>query len=156
KNRADTSAIDEIKARVADFEAQHARIPSLTDLMVIVGIGLGVVGLAHAIAVPVAAWFEANVAWAAQFSLTSSFVWMVLAAATAGVGRGFTPARRYEGAGASRVGSLCLCSLSASIGMQMDLMAIFDRPWLFVLGAIWMSVHVLVLWSAAKLVRAPL
>lgn len=156
KNRADTSAIDDIKARVAAFEAQHARIASLTDLMVIVGIGLGVVGLAHAIAVPVAGWFEANVAWAARFSLTSPFVWMVLAATTMGIGLSFTPARRYEGAGASRVGSLCLYFLIASIGMQMDLMAIFDRPWLFVLGAIWMSVHVLVLWSAAKLVRAPL
>ena len=29
-------------------------------------------------------------------------------------------------------------------------------PWLFLLGAIWMATHVLVLWVVAKLLRAPL
>lgn len=156
RSGADTSAIDEIQARVAAFHAQHARIPTLTDLMVIVGVALGTVGLAHAFATPTAAWFSANVPWAAQLSLTSPFVWMVLAATAMGIGMSFTPARLLEGAGASRIGSLFLYFLIASIGMQMDLMALFDRPWLFLLGLIWMSVHILVLWGAARLVRAPL
>lgn len=152
----DTSAIEEIKRRVAEFEAQHACIPSLTDLMVIVGVGLGVVGLSHAVAIPIARWFDTNVAWAAQFSLTSPFVWMVLSATGIGIALSFTRARQLEGAGASRIGSLCLYFLIASIGMQMDLMALLDRPWLFLFGAIWISVHILVLYGAARLVRAPL
>lgn len=156
KNLADTRAIEEIKTRIAEFDAQHARIPSLTDLMVIVGVGVGTVGLAHAMAIPTADWFDANVSWAAQFSLTSPFVWMVLTATAIGISLSFTPARRLEGAGASRLGSLCLYFLIASIGMQMDLLALLDRPYLFLLGVIWIGVHILVLWGAAKLTRAPL
>ncbi len=156
RSGADTSAIDEIQARVAAFEARHARIPTLTDLMVIVGVAFGTVALAHAFAEPTAAWFADNAAWAAQLSLTSPFVWMVLSATAVGIAMSFTPLRRLEGAGASRLGSLFLYFLIASIGMQMDLKALLDRPWLFLLGVIWMSVHIAALWTAAKLVRAPL
>ena len=41
RNGADTRAIDEMKARISAYEAQNARIPSMTDLMVIVGVALG-------------------------------------------------------------------------------------------------------------------
>ena len=156
RSGADTRALDELTAHVAAYEAEHARIPSLTDLMLIVGVAFGVVGLAHAIAVPVAGWFEAHVSWAAQVSLTSPFVWMVVLSTTFGLMLSFTRARRLEGAGASRVGTLLLYFLIACIGMQMDLLALLDRPWLFALAAVWMLTHVLILWIAARLVRAPL
>lgn len=155
RNGADTRAIDEMKERVAQLQARTARIPSLTDLMVLVGTAFGIVALAHAVAAPLAAWFGANVSWASQFSLDSSFVWVVVLSTTAGLLLSFTPARGLEAVGASRVGSLLLYFLIAAIGMQMDLLALFDRPWLFLLGAIWMSVHILVLWTAARLLRAP-
>ena len=40
--------------------------------------------------------------------------------------------------------------------MQMDFMQLADRPLLLLLGAVWMAVHVLVLWGAARIVKAPL
>ena len=152
----DTSALDEMKAKIAAYEAEHARIPNLTDLMVIVAIGFGGVGVAHAIANPVAGWFAANVSWAAQFSLTSPFVWVVVIATTIGLGLSFTRARRIEAAGASKLGSVMLYFLIACIGMQMDLLALLDRPWLFLLGVIWMATHVAVLLIVLKLTRVPL
>lgn len=158
RNRADTRAIEEIQDRVTEFHARHARIASMSDLFTIVGLGLGVVALAHSLATPAAGWLGANTTWASRMSLDSSFVWMVLSATAMGIGLSFTPARRLEGAGASRVGSLFLYFLIASIGLQMDLKSLFDAEgaWLLLLGAIWMSVHIAVLWCAAKLVRAPL
>jgi uncharacterized membrane protein len=152
----DTSALDEMKAKIAAYHAEHARIPSLTDLMVIVAVGFGAVGLAHAIANPLAAWFAANVSWAAQFSLTSPFVWVVVIATTIGLGLSFTRARRIEAAGASKLGTVMLYFLIACIGMQMDLLALLDRPWLFLLGVIWMATHVAVLLLVLKLTRVPL
>jgi uncharacterized membrane protein len=152
----DTTALDEMKARIAAYHAEHARIPSLTDLMVIVAVGFGAVGIAHAIANPLAAWFAANVSWAAQFSLTSPFVWVVVIATTIGLGLSFTRARRIEAAGASRLGTVLLYFLIACIGMQMDLLALLDRPWLFLLGVIWMATHVAVLLIVLKLTRVPL
>ena len=158
RNGADTRAIEEIKNKVSDFHARHGRIASLNDLFMIVGVGFGVVAIAHALATPAAGWLGANTSWASRMSLDSPFVWMVLSATAMGIGLSFTPARRLEGAGASRVGSLFLYFLIASIGLQMDLKSLFDAEgaWLLLLGAIWMGVHIVVLWSAAKLVRAPL
>lgn len=152
----DTRALDEMKLRVAEYEAANARIPSLTDLMLIVAVAFGSVGLAHAIAAPLAAWFGANVDWAARFSLDSAFVWVVVISTSIGLLLSFTRVRRIESAGASKIGSLFLYFLIACIGMQMDLLALLDRPWLFLLGVIWMAVHVAVLWAAAWALRVPL
>lgn len=153
---ADTTAIDEMQARIAAYQAANVRVPTLTDLMIIIGVGFGIVGLAHALAAPVAGWFAANFERAAEFSLDSTFVWVVMLATVAGLGLSFTRARKLEDAGASRIGTVCLYILIASIGMQMDFTELFDRPELILIGLIWMMVHLGVLWFAAKLVKAPL
>ena len=46
--------------------------------------------------------------------------------------------------------------LIACIGMQMDFMKLAGRPELLAIGVIWMLTHILVIWSAARLVKAPL
>lgn len=155
RSGADTSALDELKERIASYQAQHDRIASLTDLMMIVGIALGVVGLAHALASPLAAWFAANVSWARQVSLHEPFVWIVVLSTLAGLALSFTRARTLDGAGASKIGTLFLYFLIATIGMQMDLVALLDKPLLLLLGVIWISVHILLLWFAARLLHVP-
>jgi len=155
RSGADTAAIDEMKSRIAAHEAANARIPTLTDLMVIVAVAFGLVGLAHAIANPVSTWFG-GFDWASRFSLDSSFVWVVVISTLAGLLLSFTRARRLEDAGASKIGTVFLYFLIACIGMQMDFMKLFDRLELIAIGGIWMLVHVLVIWGAAKLVRAPM
>lgn len=156
RSGADTRALDDLKQRIGAFQAAHARIPTMTDLMVIVAIGFGGTGLAHAIAAPLARWFGARFDWASQFSLDSPFVWVVIIATTIGLVLSFTRVRRIEAAGASRVGSVLLYFLIACIGMQMDLLSLADRPWLFLLGLIWMAVHVAVIYLVARLLRVPL
>ena len=49
RSGADTSAIDEMKERISAYEAANARIPTLSDLMVLIGLAFGIVGLAHAV-----------------------------------------------------------------------------------------------------------
>ncbi len=152
---ADTSAIKEITRRIEAFHAEHGRVTTLTDLMVMVGLAFGVVAVAHAVAGPIAAFFG-QFAWSTQLNLNSSFLWLVLSATTAGLLLSFTKLRRLEGAGASALGSVMLYFLIASIGLQMDLRALVEVPWLLVLGIIWMLVHIIVLFTAAKLLKAPL
>ncbi|HZH43623.1 MAG TPA: DUF819 family protein [Lysobacter sp.] len=153
--RADTRAIDELRERLAAFQAQHARIASLSDLMIIVGVAFGTVGLAHAIAGPLAAWFASDVPWSRAVSLHEPFVWVVLLSTLAGLGLSFTRVRLLEGAGASKIGQLLLYFLIASIGMQMDILALFDRPWLFLLGLVWIAVHIALLWAIGRLLKVP-
>ncbi|MEJ1096074.1 MULTISPECIES: DUF819 family protein [unclassified Pseudoxanthomonas] len=155
RSGADTTAIDDLKERIAKYQAEHARIASLTDLMIIVGVAFGAVGLSHAVAAPAAAWFAANVSWSPQVSLDKPFVWVVVLSTMIGLLLSFTRARTLEGAGASKFGSLFLYFLIACIGMQMDLLALLDRPWLFLLGLLWIAVHIVILWVVGKLLHVP-
>lgn len=154
---ADVSAIEDLRRRIEGYQAQHARNPSLTDLMLILAVALGATGLAHALTDPLVAWIGSLPAeWDLRnYSLTARFFWITLLATTFGLALSFTRARSLEGAGASRIGSAMLYLLVATIGMQMDLGALFERPWLFVLGLIWIAVHGGLMLLVAKLIRAP-
>jgi len=155
RSGADVAAIETLKQRLTSYQQQHQRIASLADLMIIVGLAFGAVGLSHAIAGPAAAWFGANVSWAKQVSLHEPFVWVVVLSTFIGLGLSFTRARTLDGAGASKIGTLFLYYLIACIGMQMDILALLDKPWLFALGVIWISVHIALLWMLGRLLRVP-
>ena len=66
-----------------------------------------------------------------------------------------TKARRYEGAGASKLGSVFIYILVAIIGMKMDLRLAFEEPQLILVGIIWMLFHAALLFLVAKWIRAP-
>ena len=155
---ADTSAIDELKERMDAYQVQNARNPTLADLMIILGIGLGTTALAHFLAAPLVEWIKTlPPEWRLEdYSLTSTFFWMVVIATTIGFLLSFTKARTMEGAGASKIGTVMLYFLIASIGMHMDLKALVDKPWLFLLGFIWILTHGVILLAVTKLIRAPL
>ncbi|MFZ5638095.1 MAG: DUF819 domain-containing protein [Pseudomonadota bacterium] len=155
---ADTSAIEDLKRRIERYQAEHSRNPGLTDLMIIVGVGLAATGLAHFVTDAIVPWIKSMPAeWRLQdYSLDKPFFWITLGATTIGLLLSFTPARRLEGAGASKIGSVMLYVLVATIGMQMDLAALLERPWLFVLGLIWIAFHGGLMLLVAKLIRAPL
>ncbi len=67
----------------------------------------------------------------------------------------FTKAKTYEGAGASKIGSLFIYILVASIGMQIDLKGFLSNLDIIAVGAIWMTIHALILIVVAKLIKAP-
>lgn len=155
RSGADTAALEDLKQRVEAYRAQHERIPTLADLMVIVGLAFGVVGAAHALAEPLSAWFKVHVAWASQVSLDAPFVWVVALCTLAGLSLSFTRARALEGAGASTIGTLLLYFLIASIGMQMEIGALFDKPLLLLLGAVWLCFHIALLWLVGRWLNVP-
>lgn len=156
KTGADTSAISDLKQKVEQFQAKHARIPTLADLMIIVAIGLGVTGFAHLFADNITPFFVEHFPNTDRFSFHSKFFWMIVFATTVGITLSFTRARELEGVGASRVGSAFLYILIATIGMKMDVTMILDTPVYFVIGVIWMVIHAGLMLLVAKLLKAPL
>ena len=153
--KADSSSIEALKVNLAGYQAKIARIPNLTDLMIILAVGLGVTGLAHIGADIIAPWISLNAPRLAKFSLTSKFFWLIVIATTGGLILSFTKLKKYEGAGASKVGSVFLYILVATIGMKMDALAILDNPDLFLIGIIWMLIHVIILLAVGKIIKAP-
>jgi uncharacterized membrane protein len=152
---ADTSAIEDLKRRVEAFHAEHARLLNLPDLILIVAVGFGATGLAHALADVIAPWIAANAPGLARLSLTSSFFWIVVTATSIGLALSFSPARRLEGAGASKIASGMLYILVATIGLGMDVAAVFSNPGLFAVGGTWMLIHATLIIAVARLIRAP-
>ncbi len=88
-------------------------------------------------------------------TLRSPYPSVQVISTTCGLALSFTRARNLEGAGASKLGSLLLYFLIACIGMQMDLLALLERPWLFALGLIWIAVHIVLLLALAMALKVP-
>ncbi|WMS86909.1 DUF819 family protein [Pleionea litopenaei] len=155
KRGADASAIDDVRRQVEHFHREHARIPVLNDFMLMLALALGATGLAHFGADLIAPWVGQNFPSLARFSLTSQFFWIIVIATTVGLIASFTPARHLEAAGASKVGSIFIYILVASIGMKMDLTAVAKFWDIFIVGIIWISIHAGLLLLVAKLIKAP-
>lgn len=153
--KADTRAIYELRDRIAKFREGIMKIPSLKDTMLILGIGFGVTGFSHFAADFLGPWFGDNFPELDQYSLNSKFFWIVVIATTAGLVLSFTRARKLEGAGTSRMGSVLLYVLVATIGMQMDLGAVLDNPIFFLIGILWMFFHILIMSLVAWMIKAP-
>lgn len=158
--KADTSAIETLKEKVSGYAASISRNPTLADFMVILGVAFTVVGISHFGANEISEFLKSNVdavsdkksAWS---SFGSQFFWMISIATLLGIILSFSKLKKYEGAGASKIGSVFIYVLVASIGMKMDLTKIVDNPGLIVVGLIWMIIHVALLFLVAKLIRAP-
>ena len=159
---ADTSSIEALKEKVSTFTNKVKRNPSLTDLMIIAAIAFGTVSIAHLCSGYLANFFEGaitNIESATTRNiftfLESKFFWMISIATIIAILLSFTKAKNYEGAGASKFGSVFIYILVASIGMKMDLTLIFDNTGLIVIGFVWMTIHAGLLILVAKLIKAP-
>jgi uncharacterized membrane protein len=156
KTGADTSAITQLQQKVEAFHNEHSKMPTLTDIMLILAVGFGVTGLAHLFADTITPFFIENFPSTARFSFHSKFFWMIIFATTAGIILSYTRARNLEGAGASKIGSAFLYILIASIGMHMDVSKIAETPLYFVIGIVWMMIHAGLMLLVARLIKAPL
>ncbi|RAJ99826.1 putative membrane protein [Larkinella arboricola] len=153
--RADASAVEEVKDRVRHQVEAIRRIPSSTDLMVILAIGFGATAVAHALAGVIAPYIDQHSPLLSQFSLNAPFFWIVGLATAIGIGLSFTKARNLEGAGASKVATVFLYLMIATIGLKMNILAIADHPGLILVGLVWMLFHVLLMIGFSRLIRAP-
>ncbi len=160
--KADTSSIEALKEKVSDFSEKVKRNPSLTDLMIIAAIAFGTVSIAHLCSNFLGPFFDnvvANIESPTTRNiftfLSSKFFWMISTSTIIAILLSFTKAKTYEGAGASKFGSVFIYILVASIGMKMDLTLIFDNVGLIAIGIVWMTIHAVLLIIVAKLIKAP-
>ncbi len=156
--KADNTAIEDLKQRIEKYRATILKMPALSDTILILGVGFGASALAHWASNVITPIMNANILILTRLNLTSlasPFFWLVVIATTLGLIMSFTPLKKLEGAGASRLGGVMIYVLVATIGMQMNLRAIFVNFELFVVGFIWMLVHVSLLLIVAKMIRAP-
>lgn len=221
--KADNSAIEAVKEKIATYQASVSRIPDTKSLMVMLAVAFGGVGLAHwgaeSLIKPLKSYNESTkgtfefreytvtgldttslVISEGRFdtlspmqrqnggflastgnsknyvskvtlkpgyekgalvdnglsTLLANFFWVIVIATTLGLILSLFPKmRQLEGVGASRWGSIFIYILVATIGMQMNLGDVFNKPGLFVVGLVWMIMHAIILIIVARIIRAP-
>jgi len=152
---ADSSSIEEIKNRIENYNRSIMKIPDLKDLIFILSVGFGVTGFSHFFGDILSSLILNNYPFLEKYSLGSKFFWLVIISTSLGVLLSFTKLRKLEGAGSSKIGGLFIYILVLTIGLKMDLFAIFQNPGLFLLGFIWIGFHFILLITVAKIIKAP-
>ena len=146
-NGADTSALEQVEAHMEEI-AEERRPAGLGHLSMI--LGLAFVGTVIALVI------GEQLPDVGEPSVISKTTWAVLVASTVGLVLSFTPVRRLETYGASRIGYVGLYLLLTSIGARANVAAVLDAPVFLMVGVVWILFHVATLAIAARLIRAPL
>jgi uncharacterized membrane protein len=156
--KADTSAIVDLQNKMSAFQKDVEKIPDTKSLLYLLTIAFAGVALSHWGADIITPWLakynDVLIAWRLT-ALNSSFFWIAFLATTIGLIFSFTRLRNFEGIGASRLGSVFLYILVATIGMQMNLQEVFQNLGLFAVGFIWMCIHCILLILVARWIKAP-
>ncbi len=156
--KADASAIEALKNKIKAYRAKVERIPTTTAMFILGAVAFGGVALSHWGADVISPFMKSHQDVLDAYrlnSLASHFFWLIVIATTFGLGISFSRARELEGVGASRWGAVFIYILVATIGMKMNLREVFDNLGLFAIGIIWMLVHVIILLTVAKIIKAP-
>jgi uncharacterized membrane protein len=146
-SNANTKAIEETNARLAEMDRDR-HPTTVKDASFLLGLGIGAAVLSVNLG--------ARIPPLGDPTIISATTWAVLIVVTGGLLLSFTPLRDYEKVGASQLGYTALYLLLAGIGAQGDLKEVLQAPIYLVAGAVWIGIHILFLYTAARLVRAPL
>ena len=146
-NNADRSAIEAVNQRLQELDTQRHPI-DLRMALVIIGFAFAGAVVSIAIGNRMPALGDPTV--------ISNTTWAVLIVVTGGVLLSFTPVRRLEEWGASRLGYAALYLLISAMGAQADLRAVLDAPLYLATGVLWLAIHIALMFLVARLVRAPL
>ncbi|MAO32223.1 MAG: hypothetical protein CL824_01840 [Crocinitomicaceae bacterium] len=163
--KADDKAIENLKSKMEKFQESVSKVATFNDLIYMLGITFCCVGLAHLMADNMGPWISEildgmnDSTSRLLVSFGNKFFWLVVLATIFGVLLSFTKYREFEGVGASKMGSLFLYILVATIGMKMDIMELIANwgvfKFLLSIGLIWISIHALFLFVVAKIIKAP-
>lgn len=169
KLKADNSSVEELKLKIETYQSSVSKVASFKDLITIAAVAFGAVAISHLLAdifsPALTNAIDSELAvnpdsWMIYItSFGSSFFWLVVFATIFGVGLSFTRFKQLEGVGASKIGSVFLYILVATIGMEMNILEMVEKwsvfKYLFLIGLIWMLVHIIILIIVAKLIKAP-
>jgi uncharacterized membrane protein len=143
---ADRSSIDRLRDKVTQFQLAVSRPTNLPDLMAILAIGFGGTALATQLADRLPEIGD----------IVNRFTWIVILVTMLGLGLSFTRLRNLEGAGASRVGTVFLYTLIATIGAKAEFARVFERPAILAVCTLWMVVHIVIMLLVRRWLRAPI
>ncbi|WP_076536973.1 DUF819 domain-containing protein [Shewanella sp. UCD-KL21] len=152
---ADSSNYQRLIATNKQQQAHSVKNITLRDYILIFSVAFGVTGVAHMGADILAPYFTSHYPATEKFSLTSNFFWIVIIVTSVSILLSNTKVRELEQLGASKVSTVMLYILIASMGLRMDLTMIDDFPIYFAIGFVWLAIHSLFVIIAGLMMKAP-
>jgi uncharacterized membrane protein len=150
-----TDLIDEIQEKLEKESTLKRAIPTYEDYLKILAVGFGGTAIAYFLSDLITPFIGTNYPELVKFSLSSGFFWVVVIVTLIGITLSQTKLKEIEHVGATKLATVFLYILIAAIGMQMNLVAIKDNPYLFLVGIIWILIHALFIVAAGKLLKVP-
>jgi uncharacterized membrane protein len=155
---ADDTLIEDVKKSILKYKETKDKPADLKDLSFILGVGFGGTALAHAgsgfisnLMLPHREWLMAH----GLEPFASQFLWLILLSTTIGILLSFTSVRKMEKLGSTDFATLFIYFLIMTIGMRLDLFNIGANVGLLAVAVIWMLIHILSMFVAAKIIKAP-
>jgi uncharacterized membrane protein len=141
----DRSVIDDLNIRLDKIRTKRSRPITIRDLAYFLAVAFGIGRLCL--------WLGERLPAFGQ--VVGPFTWTIILVTGLGMLLSFTPLRRLEDAGASRLGYIGIYVVLASIGARADMSAVLETPVFFAAGVVWILIHASFLAVAARLLRAP-
>jgi uncharacterized membrane protein len=145
KNNVDLSLVNKINKKMEELSAQKHPL-DMKNFSMMVSISLVVTAVCLQVGKMIPPVGE----------VLSSFAYTIMLVIIVSIALSFTKFQEIEKYGASTVGNYMLYFLLASIGAKADLMAIFEAPLFLAVGAVWIFIHAVILYSVGKLIKAPM
>lgn len=157
--KADNTAIEEVKQSILDMKEERDHPADLIDITTILALGFGGGAIAHLGANFMSKWLTPYHDSLAQYGLdpfTSNFLWLVILSTSLGIALSFTKLRKLEKLGTTDLATLFIYFLIMTIGMRLDFSKInINYAGLFGVAVIWMLIHIILMFVAARLLKAP-
>ncbi|MFD2706624.1 DUF819 family protein [Salibacterium lacus] len=146
-NGADNSTIKRVNEDIATDMQRNVKPLQLPQLFGILGIGM-----AGSYIIRVLAGMD----FIPKSDIMSTSTWSFIIITAVGIALSFTKVRNLEYYGASKIGYLGIFLYLPGIGAQANLADIVQSPQFLLMGVVWLSIHILCIFGAARLLKAPL
>ncbi|MCG3155376.1 MAG: hypothetical protein DKINENOH_01982 [bacterium] len=153
-----SEVLQDLNRRMKDYQESQQRPLAVSDLFLIIALGFGGAVISQSLAGKLYGLTHAALQQNLPLvdSIFTEFTWLIIVISTAGILLSFTPLRRLEAAGASKVGYVALFLFLTSIGAKANLAGLLAAPVLLLAGVVWICFHILFLFAGARLIKAPM
>ncbi|SFL73444.1 Uncharacterized membrane protein [Gracilibacillus orientalis] len=146
-NGADNSTIKQVNADIATDIEKNIKPLQLPQLFGILGVG---VAGSYIIRV------FADMDFIPKSDVMNTSTWTFILITAVGIALSFTKVRNLEYYGASKIGYLGIYLFLTGIGAQANLADVVQAPQFILMGAVWLAIHIICIFIAARLLKAPL
>lgn len=154
--KADTGIIEDVNKRMKNVQEGNAKFLRTDKFLYMISLALALSFVCLLLSRGMEKFFYGFITNGMIRSVLKEYTILIVLVTILGICLSFTPVRRLEDYGASRVGYALLYLVLARIGAMANLNAIGRFPFYILMGVIWVGVHALFLIVGARILRSPM